>query len=107
MYQLRNLIGRTNISGDPTHKFNEADDLFKLLVTCHMLAAALKHLQMKTLSDVPSMCGIEDPESLWMETAEKRKSVLQNVCREIVEGFASFEFNKLPKQSDDKVLQFH
>lgn len=36
MYQLRNLIRRSNVSADPIHKFNESDDFFRLLVKCHI-----------------------------------------------------------------------
>ncbi len=52
MCQLRNLIGRSNISANCVHKFNESDDFFKLAVTC---ATALQKLKMKALDDNPSI----------------------------------------------------
>lgn len=103
MYQLRNLIGRSNVSADPVHKFNESDDFFKLVVTCYILIAAMKSLKMKALEDVPCMSGVEEPRELWMETVEKRKSTLHSICGDIVDQFASFEFNKPPMLSKDMV----
>lgn len=97
------MIGRSNVSGDPIHKYNEADDFYKLLVTCYILVAAMKHLKMKALNEIPSHGNITDPQNLWAKTAKKRKSVLTNICSEIVDEFACFEFNKLPMESDDKV----
>ena len=103
MYQLRNLIGRSNVSADPVHKFNESDDFFRLIVTCYILVAAMELLQMKILEDVPSLSGVEKPQELWMETAEKRKSILSSLCGDIVDQYASFEFNKPPILSKDMV----
>ncbi len=99
MYQLRNLIGRSNVNADPVHKFNECDDFFKLVATCHILAAALQKLQMKALDDIPSISSVNQPQDLWMETAEKRKDVVQSICRDIVDEYASFES---PNLSNDK-----
>ncbi len=103
MYQLRNLIGRSNVNADPVHKFNECDDFFKLVVTCHILVAALQFLKMKALDDIPSLTAIEQPQDFWMETTEKRKAVLQSICRDFVDEYAAFQFNKPSTLSTDKV----
>lgn len=103
MYQLRNLISRSNVSAHPVKSYNESDDFFRVIVTGHILAAALKHLHMKSLADVPSITAVEHPEDLWMETSEQRTAVLQSVCEDIVDKFVDFEFNKLPIPSTDKV----
>ena len=49
MYQLKNLVGRTNVSTDPIRKFNESDDFFKLITTSHILVAALEILKKNDL----------------------------------------------------------
>ena len=100
----QNLIGRTNVTAKPIHKFNESDDFFKLIITSYILVAALEILQMENLSDIPhiSYNNMEKPEEFWMETAEKRKPVMQAICKRIVESFC-FQFNTSPKQSDDSV----
>ena len=62
MYQLRNLIGRTNVSSDPIHKFNESDDFLKLITTSHILVAALQILKMDDLNDIPHVPYMENPQ---------------------------------------------
>lgn len=103
MYQLRNLIGRSNVSADPVHKFNESDDFFKLLIKCHILVAAMEEFKMKALDDTPCLSGVSKLEDLWMEPADRRKSVLRSICGKIVDNFVCFEFNKPPTSSKDMV----
>ena len=102
MYQLRILIGRTNVSSDPIHKFNESDDFLKLITTSHILVAALQILKMDDLNDIPHVPYMENPQDFWMETADKRKPVLQTICKEIAESIG-FQFNTIPGLSDDLV----
>ncbi len=85
LYQLRNLIGRTNVSADPTKKFNESDDFFKLIVECHILVAAFEHLIMKSLSDVPVISNIINPQYLWMAPSDECRSTLQMIFDDIVD----------------------
>jgi hypothetical protein len=103
MYQLRNLIGRSNVSANPIHKYNECDEFFKLVTSCHILAAALEAFQMKSLSDVPHIPGVANPANLWMETAERRKAILTSICGHIIDNFVTFNFNVKPKSTDDMV----
>ena len=72
----------------------------------HILAA-LKLLDMKSLSDVLSISAVEHPEVLWMETSKQRKAVLQAVCGKTVDEFVAFTFNKLPIPSNDKASLLH
>ena len=99
------MIGRINVSADPIRRFNECEDFFKLIINCFLLVAAMKFLKMTSLSDVPSLPHVNQANELWMESAEKRISVLSSVCKSIVEEFLSFEFNNLKSCSDDKVLK--
>ena len=55
LFQLSNVIGCTNVNADPVHRFNECDDFFRLVVTCHVLVSAMKLLSMKALDDIPSL----------------------------------------------------
>ena len=76
--------------------YYSCDDFFKLIVTCYVPAAALKQLNMQSLSDIPTINGVNEPQNLWMNLLEERKAVLQEICEGIVDEFASFEFNKPP-----------
>ncbi len=103
MYQLRNTIGRSNVSTDPIHHFNECDDFFTMVVTCYVLVATMKSLNMQTLDDNPTLSDIDIPAAdLWMESAERRKEVLLSICLDVVDQFASFKFNESPSSSSDK-----
>lgn len=72
MYQLRNLIGRSNVNADPIHKLNECEDFFKLVVTCHILVAAMEILRMKDLNDIPTIPTVAKPQDLWMISRESK-----------------------------------
>ena len=54
LLQLRNLINRRNISSDISGKFNAAIDFFELVLTAHVLAAAMHYFGMSTLEEAPS-----------------------------------------------------
>ena len=103
MFQLQNFIGHSNVSAKPVKAFNQCDDFFELIVVCHMLAAAIKYLKMTSLLDVPQIDGVQQPQNLWMEPDQQRKEMPQSICEKIVSEFISFEFNKIPKLSTDKV----
>ena len=72
MYQLRNLIALSNVNADPIHKFNECEDFFKLVVTCHILVAAMEILHMEDLTDIPTIPTVGKQQDLWMQMAENK-----------------------------------
>ena len=79
MYQLRNLICRSNVSGDPTKKYNECDAFLKLIITCYVFVAAFKHLKIESLSDIPKINDVNNPQQLWrMPLSHERKAVFFN-----------------------------
>ena len=74
LYQLCNLINRSNV-GKPSADFNSCDDFFVLVITCHILTAALKIIGMSSLQDTPSDTAIKDAEDIWMHEDTKRREV--------------------------------
>ena len=82
MLQLRNLINRRNVKHDISGKFNEAIDLFELVVTGYVIAATLHFFGMGSISDKPTR---NSPPS----SCEKsdRWSVLQSATKEIVKQY--------------------
>ena len=40
LYQLRNLLNRTNVVANPSKDFNACDDFFQLIVRSHIVVAA-------------------------------------------------------------------
>ena len=93
LYQLRNLIHRTNVVKKPEKDFNACNDFFKFIVTCYILTASLQVLGMDSLTDTPSTGVISDPHNVWMESSEHRKYVLKDICQRIVKQFIHFEFH--------------
>ena len=53
LLQLRNLVNQRNISGDISGKFNAAIDFFELVVTAHVLAAAMHYFGLNSLERKP------------------------------------------------------
>lgn len=54
LLQLRNLINRRNISSDINGKFNAAIDFLKLVLTAHVLAAAIHYFGMSSPKENPT-----------------------------------------------------
>ena len=71
MYQLHNLIGHSNVPPKPVKAFNQCSDFFKLVVVCHVLAAAIKYLSMASLADTLNVSGVQEIHDSWLYTAEK------------------------------------
>ena len=93
MYQLKNLINRSNVTTIPKHNFNTCDDFLRLIINCFILTAAMKTLGMKELDNQPSSSHI--PEDVKLKSAEERKTLLENICKKIVDDFIHTEFKPL------------
>ena len=101
LYQLLNLLHRRSVGKRPKKDVNACEDFFVLVVTTHVLAAAMKLLQMDSLEAVLSSSLV--PSDLWLQTSE-RQSGLRSVCRAVVDKFINFSFllspGKAIKQTD-------
>ena len=67
LYQLRNLLGRSSVVKKPLDDFNACDDFFVLVVKCHVIAAAMKMLNMSQTSQVPFSPLFPPLENKWIE----------------------------------------
>ncbi len=70
LYQLRNVLGRTNVVQRPLDNFNACDDFFVLVVHAHILAAAMKMLGISDVNEIPSSSPFPGLEVEWMESAD-------------------------------------
>ena len=97
-FQLRNLIHRTNVVADPVKDFNACDDFVILVVTCHILTAALKVLGMDSLNDTSCLPLYQaEPQNLWMLSDLERKEILNSTTEKIVVSSHSTQvFTSLP-----------
>ena len=71
------------------------------------LAATLSILKMKYTNDTPSADVISNPQSLWMQSADHRKAVLDEICQQVVDTFVDFSFGQTNCNNDpDKVEEY-
>lgn len=103
LYQLRNLIGRTNVCKKPLDDFNACDDFFNLVITAHTLSAASTLLKMEDLGSIPVHAKITDGE---LRSTKERQSILMAVSEAIVDTFMTLQFNKSYRQPADKVYAY-
>lgn len=107
MYQLRNVINRTNVVTKPADNFNACDDFFQLIITCHALVASLKALHMDSLDSVPSQSILPDAENVWMKTKDERKKILAQVISKVVDRYTFFRFNECGRVvGNDQVFEY-
>ena len=65
LYQLRNVLGRTNVVQRPLDNFNACDDFFVLVVHTQ----AMKMLGTSDVNKIPSSSPFPGLEEEWMESA--------------------------------------
>ncbi len=96
LYQLRNILNRTNVVKDPTKNFNACDDFFQSIVSGHVIAAFEEV--------VPEDF---DPSTYWMKSDSERKQLLFQFSSEIAEKFVDFSYNEHSKKvTKDKVQEY-
>ncbi len=102
MFQLCNLVNRSNVKSVPKDNVNACEDFFCLLVTSHILVVAMELLGMESLDDEPNQ-EIVQPD-VWMCDREERQSVLHTISSLMVsESRCSFKNSTGVIHSDDKV----
>ena len=62
LYQLKNLINRTRIT-KPKHDFNACDDFFQIVLTGHILVAAMDIFGMENLNNTPCHNSVPSTET--------------------------------------------
>ena len=102
LYQLRNVIRRTNVPCDPSNNVNAAEDFMNLVTKAHVLAAAMEFLQMDQLNGIPSPDLIPD-ESL-LSSIEVRQQLLHSVSYYIVDKYVNIKENNL--KNDDNIQAY-
>ncbi len=96
LYQLRNILGRTNVGKDPTKDFNSCDDFFLTVTSGHVIAAFYEVIPQHF-----------DPSCDWMKTDDERKEILQKASANIVDSFVHFSFKHPDSHcSDDSVQEY-
>ena len=85
LYQLRNLVQRRNVGKQPKKDFNAHHDFFNVVLTSHILAAAMEMFGMDDLEDEP--CEGLVPPYIDTMPKEEREEVLQYLVGLIVHSY--------------------
>jgi L1 cell adhesion molecule like protein len=108
LMQLQLLINRKNVKNEPKQDFSACEDFFMLVVTSHILCAAMEHLQMNTLDDEP-VCN-ELPEDFWLYLDHERSAIVDAIAESIITKFVdismSFDGGKSKSVSGDHVFEY-
>ncbi len=105
VYQLRNLIGRSNVKVSPKNSMNESEDFLAVLINGYVTCAAMHILCMKSADEWPSSI----PEDIWIQENDDRISVImESLLSSIAERFINLQYHApLPppvKNSDQLFL---
>ena len=94
MYQLKNVIGRSNAVKSPSAYFNACDDFLATVITGHIISAFAEISEDFNLSEA------------WMNTVDNRKKLLSEICDKLMEKYLRFSFNDIYVPSEDKKLEY-
>ena len=84
LYQLRNLLNRRNVVSVPLVDMNACEDFFYLVVTAHVISAAMGVLGMSCLSDSPNEELLPDDQEM---TSEAKNALLFSTITPIMTEF--------------------
>ncbi len=105
MYQIRNLIGRTNVVSQPKRDLNACEDFFGLVLDSYVTSAVMEVLGITSLDEWPA----DISENLWLEDETKRRGVMQSILSKLIDGFLNIQFNQPPqtnRNESDQVLMY-
>ena len=71
-------MNRTNIVTKPSNHFNSCDDFFVLVVSCHIIAATIAMVKMKSVNDTPN---------------EDVLPYLKQLLKQVVDSFIGFLYH--------------
>jgi len=106
LYQLRNLINRRNVVSDPSNNVTACEDFFLMVVEAHILSAAMKVFEMKSVEDTPVRRlfpdGSSDLDSL------QRRNIMILAIDEVLKKFVDFNYNmkKAEESGTDRVQSY-
>lgn len=92
LYQLRNLIHRSNVPSVPKKDFNACEDFIDTVISSHIVAAAMATFQLESTSDTPRDSVLKDADQVWMKGKEERKAILEEMCMQVFDKFISLSF---------------
>lgn len=99
---MKNLIHRRNVKSKPKDDYNACDDFFMLVLSAHILTAAMEFLGMGSLDDDPNPDII--PEGVHGFEKDLKKDILSSITSLIVHSYVDLSVmdKKQPPASDQR-----
>lgn len=89
---------------NPKNNYNACDDFFVLVVESHIISLTMDMFNMTDMDQTPEIDDLNQIETLWMESAESRRRVLQTITTKIVDSLnLVFSNSETLKTTDDRV----
>ena len=103
VYQIRNLIGRSNVVKKPKKDVNACEDFLQLVLYSYITEAVMEVLEMKSTDEWPDSIA----EDMWLCSKEERQKKMDEILSIVVDKYVSIEYNThCSTTTDDKVLQY-
>ncbi len=105
---MKNSINRTNVVKKPINSFDACEDLFILVVHCHIIVAAMKRLGMESLDAIPNAPYIPKDEEIWMLSAKERQTILDKITEDVFDSYFDISYNsrKATSSGSDMVQSY-
>lgn len=87
LLQLKNLLNRSNVPRDVHKDVNATEDFVQVVLSAHIIAAAMEYFGMESLGDKPNPNLI--PSDVNSLTKEEKKRVLFRSIDEIVKNYTN------------------
>ena len=104
LYQIRNLLHRTNVPKTPKSNVDACEEFFSFTVVGHVIAAAMKILDIESLDDEASSEFFTHR----MASKVERREALQRISSRVVDRFVNFSFSKetMMSNTEDGVYSY-
>lgn len=106
LYQLRNVLNRSNVVYEPKNDYNACSDFFETIVESHVIAAVMETFQMTSMSDTPRCSYF--PDGFYSLSEAEQRTVLQLAVKQVVAKHVCVQFNPQRDQSsaEDGIMQY-
>lgn len=81
------------MKGKPIDSFDPCEDFFVVVIKAHIVAAAMKLLNMSSMGDVPSVNFAPQGDLTWTQTTEERKAIIEQITSAIVDSFVFLDYD--------------
>jgi L1 cell adhesion molecule like protein len=103
IYQIRNLIGRSNVVTQPKNDMNACEDFLKIVLYSYITVAAMEILEIDEVDEIPS--SFDD--DIWLQSEDERKRKMEEILIKIVHKFIDIKYNApCSTTKDDRILQY-